>query len=74
MKVKTLISWLSDYDDDTEVMIGMYQIYGSDFAYTIEEIEDKKAFEGFYGEHEDNVIFLLEGDQCGVIADEEEEY
>jgi len=72
MTVKGLISWLQDYDEDTEVMIGMYQRYGSDFAYTIDQIEDSKEFRGFYGDDKEDVIFLLEGEQCGVIADKDE--
>jgi len=72
MTVKGLISWLQNYDEDTEVMIGMYQRYGSDFAYIIDEIEDTKGFHSFYGDDKEDVIFLLEGDQCGVIADKDE--
>ena len=72
MTVKGLISWLQNYDEDTEVMIGMYQDYGSDFAYTIDEIEDSKGFRSFYGDDKEDVIFLLEGEQCGVIADKDE--
>lgn len=72
MKVKTLINWLQDYDEDTEVMIGMYQRYGSDFAYNIDQIEDDKGFRSFYGEDKEDVIFLIEGEQVGAIADKED--
>lgn len=73
MTVAELKNMLSYYDDETEVMIGMYQRYGSDFAYDIDEIEDTKSFHGFYGEYNDDVIFLLDGGQVGVIGDKYDE-
>lgn len=74
MTVAELRNMLSDYDGETEVMIGMYQRYGSDFAYALDEIEDTKSFSAFFGGDNDDVIFLLEGEQIGVIADKEDEY
>jgi hypothetical protein len=47
----------------------VYQNYGSDFAYSVDEIEDEKMLSAFYGDDEKDVIFLLEGYQCGTMAD-----
>ena len=76
MTVKELIEKLSKYDPNTEVMIGMYQKYGSDFAYEIAGIESSMMFSS-NGFREDipqgDVIFLLEGSAEGTMADPEDE-
>jgi hypothetical protein len=69
MTVGELKQRIEEYNDDTEVMIGVYQNYGSDFAYSVDEIEDEKMLRAFYGDDEKDVIFLLEGYQCGTMAD-----
>lgn len=72
MTVKNLIEMLQQYDGNTEVMIGKYQRYGSDFAYTIKGIEDDKILSGSFGDDREDVIFLLEGSQEGTMAEAEE--
>ena len=69
---------LKKYDgftDDTEVMIGMYQHYGSDFAMSIDEIEIDKGIRTFWGDDipKGKVIFLIEGSQEGVMDDIEDD-
>ena len=73
MTVGELIEMLSQYDPDTYVMVGKYQRYGSDFAYDINDIEDKKKFSAFYGNDDDNVIFILEGEQAGTMNDKDDD-
>ena len=72
MTVKNLIEMLQQYDEGTEIMIGKYQRYGSDFAYEIKRIEDRKVFSGYFDGENSNVIFLLEGSQEGTMADADE--
>ena len=68
MTVRNLINWLEEFDEDATVMIGMYQGYGSDFAYNIDDIE-QKSLVGFYGDDEEDVVFLIEGRQVGVLSE-----
>ena len=77
MTVKELIDKLSSYDPNTEVMIGKYQRYGSDFAYEIKRIESDMMFSssGFRDNiQKGDVIFLLEGSQEGTMAEPEDEW
>jgi hypothetical protein len=72
MKVRDLIELLEQFDDDMEVIIGMRQTYGSDFAMDIEyDIEEHKV-NAFYGDDYKAVI-ITEGSQCGVVDYEEYE-
>lgn len=72
MKVRDLIEELQNFDDDAEVIIGMRQTYGSDFAMDIEyDIEEHKIM-AFYGEDYKAVV-ITEGSQCGVV-DYDDEY
>ena len=67
MTVRDLIEALEAYDDDMEVMIGMRQNYGSDFAMDIEYDIGEYEIRAFYGEDYKAVV-LTEGSQCGVVG------
>lgn len=74
MTVRDLIDILKTYDDDMEVMIGMKQTYGSDFAMDIEYDIGEHHIHAFYGEDYKAVV-ITEGSQCGVVDyDDEEDY
>lgn len=70
MTVGELIEYLNQYDEDTEVCIGMYQHYGSDFVYNISDVEEG-GYYAFYGKDKDNVVLLIEGQQKGTIKKED---
>lgn len=42
MTVGELIGWLQEFDDDAEVVIAEYQSYGSNFAYDIGDVSNKR--------------------------------
>ena len=56
-------------DDNANVYIGTYQNYGSNFAYTIEEVQSGSTIEAFCEEDNEDVVLLIQGDQCGVIEE-----
>lgn len=66
MTVRELIEALEEFDDDTEVVIGMKQKYGCDFAMDVEYNIAEHNVHGFY---EDNckAVVITEGEQCGVV-------
>lgn len=65
MTVRELIEELERFDDDTEVIIGMQQKYGSDFAMDIQEVESYEVDE-WYGEDVEKVV-ITEGQQIGTV-------
>lgn len=67
MTVGELKEILEDYDENQEVCIGMYQIYGSNFTYDINDIE-VNDLDSFYGDNKENVVMLIEGEQSGTIS------
>lgn len=74
MTVRDLIEELQNFDDDMEVMIGMRQTYGSDFAMDIEFDIEEHNIHAFYGENYKAVV-ITEGSQCGTVnyADDDED-
>ena len=65
MTVRDLIDELENFDEDTEVCLGMFQNYGSDFTMRIAEIEEYEV-NNWDGEDESMVV-LIEGRQFGTI-------
>ena len=74
MTVGELIEWLNEFDENTEVVIGMRQKFGSDFMHEILNATEERI-EPWYGEAT-NAIVITEGDQIGVVRYdyEEDEY
>lgn len=70
MTVRELINWLEDFDEDAEVIIGMQQTYGTDFAMEIENVSEENV-NLFYGDSEDKFIVITEGSQIGSVDYEE---
>ena len=75
MTVRELINWLSDFDDDTEVVIGMRQRYGTDFALEIEYIS-MESVDVWDEDEESKKVVITEGVQIGGVCydGEEDEY
>ncbi len=69
MTVRDLIEELENFDDDQEVVIGMQQNYGSDFAYTIYDTEELPV-KDWDNEKEDMVVLTM-GGQFGTVKYEE---
>lgn len=70
MTVRELINWLEDFDEDAEVVIGMRQRYGSDFAMEIGNISEEKV--NLWDEDDGNpCIVITEGSQIGSVDYEE---
>ena len=70
MTVRELINWLEDFDEDAEVIIGMQQTYGTDFAMEIENVSEENV-NLFYGDSEDKFVVITEGSQIGSVDYEE---
>lgn len=71
MTVRELINWLEDFNEDAEVVIGMHQKYGTDFAMAIDEVSTEKInmFYGDDGEDEDlRYVVITEGNQIGSVS------
>ena len=66
MKVKELIDWLGDFNKEAEVIIGMKQRYGSDFAMEISDVSQEKI-NPFYGEDDSTYVVITEGEQIGAV-------
>lgn len=66
MTVRELIDRLECFDDDTEVVIGMKQKYGSDFAMNIDYDIDEYGIRTFYG-NDYKAVVITEVDQIGVV-------
>ena len=71
MTVRELIDMLENFDDDTDVLIGMEQIYGSDFAMEIRDVSERNVTA--FGGEDCKAVVLTEGEQCGVV-DYDDEY
>lgn len=75
MTVRELINWLEDFDDDTEVVIGMRQRYGTDFAMEIETISVERV--DAWDDGKEEMVVITEGNQMGGVmydGDEGDEY
>lgn len=73
MTVKELINWLEDFDDDAEVVIGMKQRYGSNFAMEIENVSEEKVDNWDTNEEDIPYVVITEGKQIGCVGYEDEE-
>jgi hypothetical protein len=75
MTVRDLIEILETYDEDMEVVIGMIQNYGSNFAMRMVDDIAEHRINTFYGK-DFNAIVLTEGNQIGVVDydDDEEDW
>lgn len=67
MTVKELINWLSEFDKDTEVVIGMQQRYGSDFAMSVEDVSEEKVIEWDSDDSNSKYVVITEGRQIGSV-------
>ena len=65
MTVRDLIDILENFDDDMEVIIGMKQTYGTDFAMGIRDVEEHPV-RAFYGE-DYTAIVITEGRRVGAV-------
>jgi hypothetical protein len=72
MTVRELIEELERFDEDMEVIIGMQQNYGSDFAMDIQEVESYKVDE-WYSEDVEKVV-ITEGQQIGTVHYNDDEW
>lgn len=70
MTVRELINWLEEFDEDAEVVIGMQQTYGTDFAMEIKNVSEENI-NLFYGDSEDKFVVITEGSQIGSVDYEE---
>jgi hypothetical protein len=67
MKVKDLIEILETYDENAEVIIGMRQRYGTDFAKSIEYDIAERKIRAFYGA-DFKAVVITEGSQIGAVV------
>ena len=70
MTVREFINWLEDFDEDAEVVIGMQQTYGTNFAMEIENVSEENV-NLFYEDSEDKFVVITEGSQIGSVDYEE---
>lgn len=72
MTVGQLRKQLESFDDDMEVVIGMRQDYGSDFAMTIIGCVDEYNVTA-YGDEDCRAVVITEGEQIGIVDYSEDE-
>ena len=72
MKVRDLIEELQNFDEDMEVVIGMRQTYGTDFAMDVEFDIAEHKIKAFYGSDYKAVV-ITEGSQCGAVDYDDED-
>ena len=72
MTVKELIKWLSEFDEDAEVVIGMQQTYGTDFAMEIEYVSEEKVDSWDINDSDVTCVVITEGRQIGGVAYDDE--
>ena len=72
MTVRELKDQLETFDDDMEVVIGMQQTYGTNFAMEIENNLDEYNVTAFGGE-DCRVVVITEGSQIGSVDYSEDE-
>ena len=71
MTVRELKDQLETFDDDMEVVIGMQQTYGTNFAMEIEDNLDEYNVTAFGGE-DCRAVVITEGSQIGSVDYSEE--
>lgn len=70
MTVRELIDMLENFDDDMEVIIGMQQTYGTDFAMEIRDVEEHNVmvfYDEDYYDEDYKAVVITEGGQCGAV-------
>ena len=72
MTVRELINQLEGFNDDMEVVIGMQQTYGSNFAMEINGCVDEYNVIAFRDE-DSRAVVITQGSQMGVVDYEEDE-
>ena len=72
MTVRELKDQLETFDDDMEVVIGMQQTYGTNFAMEIENNLDEYNVTTFVGEN-CRAVVITEGSQIGSVDYSEDE-
>lgn len=72
MTVRELKDQLETFDDDMKVVIGMQQIYGTNFAMEIENNLDEYNVAAFGGE-DCRAVVITEGSQIGSVDYSEDE-
>lgn len=72
MTVKELKNQLDSFDEDMEVVIGMKQTYGTNFAMEIDGYIDEYNVTAFGGE-DCRAIVITEGSQIGAVDYDEDE-
>lgn len=72
MTVRELINQLEGFNDDMEVVIGMQQTYGSNFAMEIECCVDEYNVTAF-GDEDCRAVVITEGGQIGTVDYSEDE-
>lgn len=72
MTVRELKDQLETFDDDMEVVIGMQQTYGTNFAMEIENNLDEYNVTVFGGE-DCRAVVITEGSQIGSVDYSEDE-
>lgn len=65
MTVGELKAVLEDYDEDLPVCIGMIQIYGSNFATELDDVDELMVDDWEYGEKKK--VVLTQGSQIGIV-------
>ena len=71
MTVNELVNMLQDFDDDTEVVLALYQRYGGDFAYDIRDVSKDKYDNWDYGK--ETCVQIVLGGQIGYMCGEDDE-
>lgn len=78
MTVGELITRLEEFDSDTEVVIGMQQRRGSNFATEIVDVSEEQVDIWDDGEEENPKVVITQGSQIGTVSydrdTEEDEY
>ena len=66
MTVGELINWLSDFDENVEVVIGMRQRYGTDFAMDIQSVSTETV--DVWEDGESTKVVITDGNQIGSVC------
>lgn len=72
MTVRELKNQLETFDDDMEVVIGMQQVYGTNFAMEIENNLDEYNV-AVFGDEDCRAVVITEGSQIGSVDYSEDE-
>lgn len=67
MTVQDLIDELEALNPESEVYIGMYQDYGSNFAHGVLSVLSEHTVKAFYGNDDESATVLVMGSQYGTL-------